>query len=183
MLIETQRLVIRDLKTEDEVPFAEMAADGSLNDIGFDEDCGSWMAEWVSEAKEFTLRDNPLMDYLAYTVTLKDSGIVVGSVGCSYYDDLQETGITYFMGAQYRKNGYAAEAVKAYIEFFFSNYNVHRMIATVRDENISSWKVVEKANFILTEKKRYKDINDDKEELYRFYEITRGNDYEPASDY
>lgn len=46
MLIETQRLVIRDLQTEDEVPFAEMAADGSLNDIGFDEDCGSWMAEW-----------------------------------------------------------------------------------------------------------------------------------------
>ena len=72
MLIETQRLVIRDLQTEDVVPFAEMAADGSLNDIGFDEGCGSWMAEWVSEAKEFTLRDNPLMDYLAYTVTLKD---------------------------------------------------------------------------------------------------------------
>ena len=48
------------------------------------------------------------------------------------------------------------------------------MIATVRDENISSLKVVEKANFILTEKKSYKDINDDKEELYRFYEITRG---------
>ena len=141
------------------------------------------MAEWVAEAKELTLRDNPLMDYLAYTVTLKDSGIVAGSVGCSYSDDLQETGITYFMGAQYRNNGYAAEAVKAYIEFFFSNYDVHRMIATVRDENISSWKVVEKANFILTVKKRYKDINDDKEELYRFYEITRGNDYEPASDY
>ena len=76
MLIETQRLVIRDLKTEDVVPFAEMAADGSLNDIGFDEDCGSWMAEWVSEAKELTLRDNPLMDYLAYTVTLKDLHIL-----------------------------------------------------------------------------------------------------------
>lgn len=56
MLIETKRLIIRDLQTEDEIPFAEMAADGSLNDIGFDEDCGSWMAEWVSEAKELTLR-------------------------------------------------------------------------------------------------------------------------------
>lgn len=105
-----------------EIPFAEMAADGSLNDIGFDEDCGSWMAEWVSEAKELTLRDNPLMDYLAYTVTLKDSGIVVGSVGCSYYDDLQETGITYFMGAQYRNNGYAARGAVSFLCDYEGNW-------------------------------------------------------------
>ena len=45
------------------------------------------------------------------------------------------------------------------------------MIATVRAENISSWKVVEKAEFTLNEKRMYKDLNDDKEELYHFYEI------------
>ena len=38
MLIETKRLFIRDLRREDEVFFAEMAADGSLNDVGFDKD-------------------------------------------------------------------------------------------------------------------------------------------------
>ncbi len=46
-----------------------------------------------------------------------------------------------------------------------------RMIATVRDENISSWKVIEKAGFMLSEKRMYKDLNDDEEKLYRFYEI------------
>ena len=46
-------------------------------------------------------------------------------------------------------NGYAVEAVKAYTEYFFSHYNAKRMIATVRDENIPSWKVVEKVGFIL----------------------------------
>ncbi len=45
------------------------------------------------------------------------------------------------------------------------------MIATVRDENISSWKVIEKAGFMLSEKRMYKDLNDDEEKLYRFYEI------------
>ncbi len=30
MRIETQRLLIRDIRTEDKIPFAEMAADGSL---------------------------------------------------------------------------------------------------------------------------------------------------------
>lgn len=173
MMIETQRLIIRDLKMADEVSFAEMAAGGSLNDIGFDKDCGRWIKEWAAEAKEFAVRDNPGMDYLAYTVALKNQGIAVGSVGCSYYEDLRKTGVTYFIGAQYRNNGYAAEAVKAYTEYFFNHYNVQRMIATVRDENISSWKVVEKAGFILTEKRMYRDLNDDKDELYRFYELRK----------
>lgn len=32
MEIETQRLLIRDVKVEDEIPFVKIAADGSLND-------------------------------------------------------------------------------------------------------------------------------------------------------
>ncbi len=46
------------------------------------------------------------------------------------------------------------------------------MIATVRDENVFSWKVVEKAGFLLTKKAKYRDINDKEEKTYRFYEIT-----------
>lgn len=41
MEIETQRLLIRDVKAKDEIPFVKMAADGSLNDCGFDRDCGN----------------------------------------------------------------------------------------------------------------------------------------------
>lgn len=163
----------------DGIPFVEMAADGSLKDCGFDENCGSWMTEWIAEAKSFSVRDNPAMDYLAYTIALKDEMVksrlspkVIGSVGCSYYEDLGETGITYFIGAQYRNNGYAVEAVNAYMEYFFKRYDVKRMIATVRNENIPSWKVIEKAGFILVETRMYQDITDDKEELYRFYEIS-----------
>lgn len=173
MKIETQRLAIRDLQSDDEKFFVEMASDGSLNDIGFDENCGEWMAEWITEAKQFAVRNNPKMDYLAYAVTLKDENIVIGSVGCSYYEDLDEVGITYFIGADYRNSGYAIEAVKAYINYFFNNYDLQKMIATVRAENISSWKVVEKAGFALTEKKMYKDLNDAEEEMYHFYEVTR----------
>ena len=44
MQIETQRLLIRDIETEDAIPFAIMAADGTLNDCGFDKDCGRWIA-------------------------------------------------------------------------------------------------------------------------------------------
>lgn len=172
MLIETQRLIIRDLKPEDEKAFVEMALDGSLNDIGFDESCGEWMAEWISEARQFAVRDNPCMDYLAYVITLKGENKVIGSVGCSYYEDLQEVGITYFIGANYRNAGYAVEAVRAYTKHFFDNYDMQKMIAAVRAENVASCKVVEKADFLLIEKKMYKDLNDNKEEMHYFYETT-----------
>lgn len=99
--------------------------------------------------------------------------VVVGSIGCSYYEDLQETGITYFIGAQYRNNGYAVEAVKAYTKYFLKHYNIKKLIATVRNDNIPSWKVIEKAGFKLIEKRMYKDLHDNEKKLYYFYEITK----------
>lgn len=173
MFLETDRLIIRDLMLEDEAPFVEMASDGSLSDIGFDRDCSGWMKSWIKESKELANEDNPAADYLAYTIVLKETGTVIGSIGCSYYDDFQETGITYFIGAKYRDNGYAAEAAKIYIEYFFNHYNIPELIATVREENVSSWRVVEKTGFEFVEKKRYRDINDENEEMYRFYKMKR----------
>ncbi len=171
MLIKTNRLAIRDVKTEDGVFFIDMAADGSLTDCGFDKACNEWMEKWIDEAKELAIRDNPNIDYLAYTIALKNEKIVIGSIGCSYYEDINEIGITYFIGAQYRNKRYAVEAVNAYLKYFFDRYTVQKMIATIRAENISSWKVIEKAGFILTEKRMYRDVNDDSEVMYHFYKI------------
>ena len=174
MLIETKRLVIRDVQEEDGPVFAGMAADGSLRDIGFDEDCGRWIMDWIPEAQTLAAQDRPDADYLAYTVAAKDGGAVIGSVGCSWYEDLRETGVTYFIGPQYRNCGYAREAVEAYVRYFFSHYSgISKIIATVREENIPSWKTVEKAGFRLVETKLYQDLNDSQAEPYRFYEYTR----------
>lgn len=171
-MIKTARLLIRELKTEDAAPFAAMAADGSLRDIGFDKDCGRWMAEWIRRAKELSVQNRPDSEYLAYAVVLKQENTVIGSVGCSYYEDLQETGLTYFTGREYRNRGYAAEAAKAYADFFLKNYSPSKMIATIREENRASWRVAEKAGFRLTGRRMYQDLNDEKASLYRFYEIT-----------
>ncbi|MBO5145078.1 MAG: GNAT family N-acetyltransferase [Lachnospiraceae bacterium] len=171
MYLETERLIIRNVKPEDEVPFVEMASDGSLNDIGFDKNCSRWMENWITEAVALAETDCPSSDYLAYTIVLRETEMAIGSVGCSYYEDLQETGITYFVGAKYRGNGYAAEAVKAYIKYFFSHYSIPKLIAAVREENRCSWKVIEKSGFQLLEKRLYQDLNDDEKTMYRFYEI------------
>lgn len=169
MHIKTERLIIRDIKIEDEVSFVKMAEDGTLNDIGFDKNCSEWMSKWMEETQELVLKNNPNIEYLAYTIALKGDNNVVGSVGCSYYEDFQKVGITYFIGAKYRNNGYAIEAVKAYLKYFFEHYDITEIIATIREKNIASWNVVEKLDFQFVEKKMYQDLNDATEEMYRFY--------------
>ena len=169
MLIETDRLIIRDIALTDGETFIHMASDGSLNDIGFDKDSSSWMDDWIIEAQNLAREDNPRKSYLAYVIEDKRTGSTVGSVGCSYYEDLHKVGITYFIGADFRNNGYASEATKAYISYFFEHYDENEIIATIREDNVPSWKTIESVGFSFTEKKMYKDINDANEVLYRFY--------------
>ena len=169
MLIQTERLTIRDLETGDGIIFSNMASDGSLHDIGFDSGCHSWINEWMAEARELADKDNPNADYLAYTLERKDTREVIGSVGCSYYEDMEKIGITCFVGAEYRNQGYATEAIAAYARYFLQRYRRDEMIATIREDNAPSWRTIEKAGFILKARKMYQDINDETEQMYRFY--------------
>ena len=169
MRIETDRLIIRSIERGDEVKYAEMAKDGSLGEIGFDERFSDWMDDWIDEALELTRKDNPREDYIPCTTVLKSTGDIVGNVGCTYYEDTGKVGICYFAGTQFRKKGYISEAVKAYVTYFFEKYNESEILATILDSNVASWRTAERSGFMLLEKKLYKDIYDEKEKLYRFY--------------
>jgi RimJ/RimL family protein N-acetyltransferase len=169
VVIETNRLIIRDVRLPDGEVLIHMASDGSLNDVGFDKDCSSWMGDWIKEAQNLAREDNPRKNYLVYMIEDKRTDSSVGAVGCSFYEDLGKVGITYFIGADFRNNGYASEAIKAYVCYFFEHYDENEIIATIREDNLPSWKTIERVGFSLTEKKMYRDINDAKEKLYRFY--------------
>ncbi len=173
MKIETKRLIIRSIEKGDEKVFSQMAKDGSLTEVGFDKDCGEWIGDWINEALELTANDDPRADYIPCTIVDRRSDQIIGNVGCTYYEDTDEIGICYFVGAGYRNNGYASEAVRAYTGYFFDHYNENKIIATIKDENTSSYKTAERSGFTLVEKKMYKDIYDEEEELYRFYVLER----------
>ena len=173
MILKTDNLLIRSFIESDGRAFAKMAEDGSLSDVGLTADCAEWIDEWAKEATALSREDDPKKEYIACTVCLRATNEVIGSVGCSYYEDLDEVGITYFIGNQYRQNGYAAESVRAYSDYFFSHYPIDRLIATIREANAASWKTIESCSFSLIEEKMYKDLNDETEQMYRFYERRR----------
>ena len=82
-------------------------------------------------------------------------------------------GATYFIGAQYRGHGYAAEALRAYAAYFRERYGPTRLIATILEENVPSWRTAERVGFALTGRRMYRDINDAQAVPYRFYEMRR----------
>ena len=173
MRIETERLIIRSIKRGDEKVLSEMAKDGSLSELGFDENCSEWIDDWINEAIELSEKDDPRVDYICSIVCLKDYGRVIGSVGNTYYEDTEKVGICYGIGAEYRRQGYASEAVKTYLDYFFEHYDEDEILATILDENEASYKTAEKAGFTLNDRRMYKDIYDSEERLYRFYSAKR----------
>lgn len=174
MYLETERLSIRSISPNDEQAFIEMASDGSLTEIFGDcSECDKWMGEFISEAIQLEKENNPYREYLAYAIVDKRKHQVIGSVGSSYYEDFSEIGITYFIGTKFRGNGYAAEAVEAFVMYFFENYDVTKIIATAGTENKASCKTLERAGFVLQETKMYQDLYNEKEEMNNLYEIIK----------
>ena len=145
IIAESKDLIIRPLELNDATAFSKMAEDGSLQEIGFSVDCHQWMDNWIKE-------------YLAYTIEEKKTGKVIGSVGCCYYDDLDTVGICYFIGAEYRNHGYATQAADYYVQYYFNNYDLSEIIATIKDSNVASWKVAEKLGFDLIDTRMYRRI-------------------------
>ena len=173
MIIETERLIIRPVKEDDGKYLADMAKDGSFSELGFDAECSKWIDEWINEAIMLSLKDDPRSDFICSVICLKDDGRVIGSVGNTYFKDTDKIGICYGIGSEYRQKGYASEAVKAYLDFFFDHYDEDEIIANIAENNVSSYRTAEKAGFKLQDAKMYKDIYDSEERLYRFYSAKR----------
>lgn len=84
-----------------------------------------------------------------------------------------EVGVTHFIGASYRGNGYAAEALQCLADYLFTRYNLKKLVATANVHNIASCKTLEKAGFSVTETKMYQDLYDESESMSHIYELIR----------
>ncbi len=78
-----------------------------------------------------------------YAVVLPDSGKVIGNIYCGNRDfDAKEVG--YIINRNYRRMGFAEEALSAVIGNAFRQ-GTHRVFAECDPRNVASWKLLEKA--------------------------------------
>ena len=143
MLIETERLII----TEFDMDMAKAVHENSL-----DENTRKFLPDEVFEtlddAKEtveflmsqYGTEDGPLV----YPILTKE-GDNIGYVQLAPIDEGWEIG--YHVGKKYTGNGYATEAVKAFMPVIACNKNITEIYGICVSENVASVKVMEKCGF------------------------------------
>ena len=159
-VIETSRLVLRQVTTEDAADMLNYLADPDVvKPMGLDPfqtekdvwDEIDWYQSIVEEGTG-----------IRWGITLKESGKVIGSCGfLNMKPKNRRAEIGYELSKDYWGKGIASEALKAVVKYGYHHFQLERIEALIEPDNVPSQKLVEKQGFI-------------KEGLLRHYEFTRG---------
>lgn len=149
ILIETERLILREFQMEDALP---------LNDICNETYILKWMPDWESTVEQrknwiqwIKSRYNKITKYevrVMLAFTEKRNGHLLGMVGIGNKEEVNnEIEIAYFIANKYSKNGFTTEAGQAISNWAFELINLEYLIAIVEPDNYASQKVLEKCGF------------------------------------
>lgn len=174
--IETDRLILRRLEEKDLQDFHN----NLTNDPTVSE---TFMIPYYDDIKKtevllkgFIERCKEKNVYL-WAMERKDSKEVIGIVSAHNQDEVRSmVEIGYAIGIKHRNKGYATEALKAAMDFFFNKVGFNRIECGYFLGNVASARVMQKANM------KFLEIRN-KELTYRDKEIDTGNYYLTKEDY
>lgn len=163
--IETERLIITEFTPD----MAQAVHENSLDEDNrrFVPDEVFETVEEAAETIEFLSAryggsDGPFV----YPVLLKDETNIGYVQAVPLGDGVWEVG--YHIGAKFTKQGYASEAVKAFLPVIMKRIGITKMAGICLADNIASQKVMEKCGFDL-EFKGVGDYQGEKREICRYW--------------
>lgn len=108
-----------------------------------------------------------LDDYFNWIITLKESGIIIGSINANKYinDDLI---ISYAIDNRYTNNGYMKEALKIVLDYLLNQVKVDKVYCGCCIENIKSKKVMEKYMKYVTTLKNHVELSDGLHDMHLY---------------
>jgi [ribosomal protein S5]-alanine N-acetyltransferase len=140
-LIETSRLLLRPFAPSDASDLYEYLSDPVtyLFEPG----------EPVSLEEVQKLATQRAAGNAFWAVILKQENKLIGHL---YFEALQPREwmtweLGYIFNPKYQRQGYASEASAVLVEYAFSEYHAHRIMARCNPENVASWKLLEKTGF------------------------------------
>jgi len=83
-----------------------------------------------------------------FAIADKATGELYGAIGLSNHQNNKNGEIGYWIGEEYWGNGYATEALKAIIDFAFSEKGYHKVWGRLFAANPASGKVMQKAGMV-----------------------------------
>ena len=137
----TERLILRRYEPEDAEPlYRRLGSDPSMYKYS------GWNPYATLEMAQETVREfiRHYDDEHVYSWVMDVDGVVVGTIGAyDYKDDRIEVG--YSVVPAWQGRGIATEALKEVLEYLTENEGISCVTAWCADENIGSWRVLEKA--------------------------------------
>ena len=150
MILETKRLLLRELKQDDFNNICKLLQDPIVM-YAYE---GAFSKKEVQEWLDKQLRRYQNDGFGLWGMIEKDSGELIGQCGLTYqeFNGQQVPEIGYLLRAEYWHKGYARTGAKIMADYAFNKLNLNSVIFEIRPENVSSRKVAESLGAVLTGK-------------------------------
>ena len=151
LIIETERLIMREMRHEDAVSLFEMDNNPDVHKY-------LWQKPIATIEEIHAYIDLVRNQYISnnigrFSTIIKDTNELIGWTGLKFVNDHIENGNTHFYDYGYRLNekfwnkGYATEASKAWLNYGFNQMNIQEMNAYTHAQNGASNHVLQKIGF------------------------------------
>lgn len=159
MILETKRLILREMTQKDFVSLCKILQDenvmyayeGAFNKT----EVQSWLDKQIENYKEY--------GFGLWAAVLKETGVMIGQCGLTMqnYNGSKVLEIGYHLQREYWHHGYASEAAIACKDYAFDNLNVEEVYSIIRDTNIPSQNVAKRNGMTCIDKfiKHYRGID------------------------
>ncbi len=142
-VLTTERLVLRRMKAIDAADMFEYAKLPEVTRFL------TWRphpnVSYTKQYLEYLGSRYAVGDFYDWSVTLKDSGKMIGTCGFTHFDLPNNSAeIGYVLNPVYHGKGYATEAAHAVIRFGFEQLRLHRIEARLMIGNDASYRVMQK---------------------------------------
>lgn len=145
-ILETERLVLRQLKMKDAQAMYNYASNDDVTKHVL------WNTHTsLEQTKQFLqyMIDKYEQENYAWAVTLKDSDEFIGTIDYVMFNKEERIGeIGYALSHLYWGKGYMSEAAQALIHYGFAELNLERIQARCFAENIGSERVMQKIGMV-----------------------------------
>lgn len=150
MILETERLIIRENKAEDLYKLHDLLCD---KEVMYYMQFASNTLEDTKENLQLSINEQARgQEREKYYFAIEEKGRLnyVGQIGFDIIIKNSSGGICdlgYFIHKRYWGLGYTTEAAKAVIQYIFENFNIHKIETGCNKENKSSEKIMIKCGF------------------------------------
>ena len=141
--LETERLLLRPLTTDDSDRIEELAGeyDVAKSTLNIPHPYPKGTAIHFIESILDAERNNKI---IMFAITEKESQLLIGLINLNLSSPYRRGELAYWVGKHYWGNGYGTEAAKLLLEYGFSHLKLNKIFAASFTSNPGSWRIMEK---------------------------------------